>query len=208
MMLKNVFLTDLAPLEISELQKSLKALGYYTCPVDGKMGRNTSYAWAEWKADNHLNRHTEIGPESWQLIEQQLQQLKKKVDWTDFNQPISDYFTVGEATNFDPQRVPTNLTIQKNILLLAKELDKVREAWGSPISVNSWYRPPSVNKAVGGVRNSQHLTGKAADIRPKQGDVLAFQSWLDKRWGKALGYGAKRGFVHVDLRPGNIRWNY
>ena len=86
----------------------------------------------------------------------------------------------------------------------------MREAWGSPLLVNSWYRPPDINRAVGGASNSQHLYGKAADIRPAQGNIYDFQKWLDNvAWkDKAVGYGAKKGFVHVDLRPGRIRWNY
>lgn len=132
-----------------------------------------------------------------------------KIDWNDWNCKVSEYFTVGEVTQRDKQRIPKTEDVKANIVKLAKELDKVRRAWGKPIEVTSWYRPPAVNKAVGGVSNSQHINGSAADIRPIGGDINAFQKWLDKFWGdKALGYGAKKGFVHVDLRLGKIRWNY
>lgn len=43
-------------------------------------------------------------------------------------------------------------------------LDPLREAYGRPIYVNSGYRCPALNRAVGGVAHSQHLTGEAADI--------------------------------------------
>lgn len=43
-------------------------------------------------------------------------------------------------------------------------LDPLREAWGKPIIVNSGYRCAALNKAVGGVPTSMHLTGHAADI--------------------------------------------
>ena len=43
-------------------------------------------------------------------------------------------------------------------------LDPLREAWGSPIHVNSGYRCPELNKAVGGTPYSQHQRGEAADI--------------------------------------------
>ena len=43
-------------------------------------------------------------------------------------------------------------------------LDPARERLGMPITVNSGYRCPAHNKAVGGVKNSQHLKGEAADI--------------------------------------------
>ena len=48
---------------------------------------------------------------------------------------------------------------------LAEEiLQPIRDAWKSPIIVNSAYRSEQVNKAVGGVKNSQHRQGEAADI--------------------------------------------
>lgn len=43
-------------------------------------------------------------------------------------------------------------------------LQPIRDAWRSPIIVNSAYRSEEVNKAVGGVKNSQHRLGEAADI--------------------------------------------
>lgn len=49
------------------------------------------------------------------------------------------------------------------VLVLAL-LDPLRELWGKPIYVNSGYRSPALNKAVGGVSNSQHRKGQAADI--------------------------------------------
>ncbi len=134
----------------------------------------------------------------------------REVNWNDFNAKVSKYFTVREVTNADRRRIPQSNDIKQSVFTLAQELDKVREAWGSPLLVNSWYRPPDINRAVGGASNSQHLYGKAADIRPAQGNIYDFQKWLDNvAWkDKAVGYGAKKGFVHVDLRPGRIRWNY
>lgn len=43
-------------------------------------------------------------------------------------------------------------------------LQPIRDAWKSPIIVNSAFRSEAVNKAVGGVKNSQHRLGEAADI--------------------------------------------
>lgn len=43
-------------------------------------------------------------------------------------------------------------------------LQPIRDAWKSPIIVNSAYRSEEINKAVGGVKNSQHRLGEAADI--------------------------------------------
>ena len=125
------------------------------------------------------------------------------IDWGNGSLRISKYFTVGEVTKNDPRRRPQrNSTEEKNILALAKELDKIRADWGSSVIVNSWYRPPAVNRAAGGVSNSQHLYGRAADIRPAKGNIYDFQKWLDRSWYGHLGRGAKRGFVHLDRRNG------
>jgi hypothetical protein len=141
------------------------------------------------------------------------------IDWQNPQCKVSRYFTVAEVTQGDRRRIPEKgSTVESNILRLARELDKVREAWGSPIGVTSWYRPRPVNQEVGGVSDSQHIPGLAADIytmdatdqwHPRN---LQFEQWLDTTaWAeRALGYGcaSNRGFTHVDLRPGRIRWNY
>lgn len=137
-------------------------------------------------------------------------QSAPSIDWNNPKSKVSKYFTVGEVTNNDSRRIPQSDSIKANIIELAKELDVVREQWGGPIRVTSWYRPAAINRAVGGASRSQHITGRAVDISPIGKDIYKFQSWLDKSaWSdKALGYGAKRGFVHLDLRAGRIRWNY
>lgn len=56
-------------------------------------------------------------------------------------------------------------SLKDNIAALVdKVLDPLREAWGKPVTVTSGYRCPEVNKAVGGVPTSMHLSGHAADI--------------------------------------------
>lgn len=50
------------------------------------------------------------------------------------------------------------------IALVDNVLDPLRRQWGGPITVNSGYRSPRLNAAVGGVTSSQHTTGHAADI--------------------------------------------
>ena len=53
-----------------------------------------------------------------------------------------------------------------NLRLLGSYLDSVREDYGHPIKVNSGFRSAAVNERVGGVKNSAHLEGLAADIVP------------------------------------------
>ena len=59
---------------------------------------------------------------------------------------------------------PTADAIDNITLLVDNVLDPLREAFGKPITVNSGYRCPALNAAVGGSATSQHLRGEAADI--------------------------------------------
>ena len=78
------------------------------------------------------------------------------------------------ATEDEEHRVRENLRY-----LCFDVLQPLREHVGKPIVVNSGYRSKKVNRLVGGVKNSQHLTGEAADLRiesTKQGREWA--EWI------------------------------
>jgi putative chitinase len=218
MITQRILLSEVDSSTLRKIQSNLKKLGYYNDKIDGIYGRNTGEGFAKWKADNWIAETTYIGVESFNQLQQQADAVKV-IDWTDFKCKISQYFTVGEVaqglTNDGRfvqyrERLPKTDVVKNNALRLAAELDKVREDWGGALAVTSWYRPPAVNRAVKGARNSRHLNGSAVDVTPLGNDVYKFQKWLDKRWDMSLGYGAKKGFVHLDLSsPGQrIRWNY
>lgn len=89
---------------------------------------------------------------------------------------------------------------------LIKELDKVRTELGLPIKVVSGYRCPAHNKAVGGVKDSQHVLGQAADITCSDLEKL----WeILPKYFQAIGDGRAKGFIHVDRRGPKVRrWVY
>lgn len=92
--------------------------------------------------------------------------------------PVKDYimkfFTLKELTKTTTglPNVP-NETQTAALLVLAKQvLDPVRELFNAPVTVNSAFRSPAVNQAVGGAANSQHLTGEAADLDSSNNAIL------------------------------------
>lgn len=70
------------------------------------------------------------------------------------------------ATTSDKDNLPASWEQFENVRKTAEMLQKIRDKFGFPIKVNSAFRSPAVNAAVGGVANSAHLSGLAADIRP------------------------------------------
>lgn len=52
-------------------------------------------------------------------------------------------------------------------------LQPLRDAWGLPLHINSGYRCPKLNAAVGGAATSQHIKGEAADIKAEHPVKLA-----------------------------------
>lgn len=89
---------------------------------------------------------------------------------------------------------------------LVNVLQKIRSHFGKSVTITSAYRTPGRNKAVGGETYSQHLYGKAADIKvngvtPKK--VAAYAETLLKNKG---GIGTYATFTHVDTRATKARW--
>lgn len=80
------------------------------------------------------------------------------------------YFSIKELTHSDTavarglDNSPDKVVTERLSALITNCLDPLREAYGSPIRVNSGYRSPAVNRAVGGATNSQHGKGEAADL--------------------------------------------
>jgi len=84
---------------------------------------------------------------------------------------LSRYFTLDELTHSNTAKAegianePGAGEIMYLRALCTTLLDPLREAVGRPIKVNSGYRGPALNQRIKGAKNSQHLTGQAADIQ-------------------------------------------
>lgn len=88
---------------------------------------------------------------------------------------------------------------------LITKLQNLRDMINKPIIINSAYRTPQHNKKVGGTTNSQHLLGKAADIRVNGLSPNELANYCEKiGFG---GIGIYKTFVHVDTRSLRSRWH-
>lgn len=82
----------------------------------------------------------------------------------------SKYFKLEELLQSDTalaasiENLPSWSDVDNLRELAVSVLDPIRQAWGQPLKVNSGYRSPQLNAAVGGVPTSGHLEGCAADI--------------------------------------------
>ena len=80
---------------------------------------------------------------------------------------LSEHFSLGELTKTNVKgisNVPPHAAVLNLKNLCENWLEPLRQAQGL-IIINSGYRSESVNKAIGGVKGSNHLTGCAVDIR-------------------------------------------
>jgi len=121
---------------------------------------------------------------------------------------LSKNFTQKEFNSKDGASMPDE--VLRNIQLLSEQLQIIRDYTGKSITINSGYRSPEHNASIGGVSNSQHVLGKAADIvidGMSPADTYALIEYLkDKGVIKIGGLGSYNTFTHVDIREKTARW--
>lgn len=123
---------------------------------------------------------------------------------------MGKYFTIAELCNSDTadrrgiiNRLPKEYL--PNVQgLINHVLDPLREWYGKPIYVNSGYRCPELNKVVGGVENSYHVSGCAADIdaRSYEENKKLFEYIRENLPFTEVGWEGGGRWIHVALVPG------
>jgi len=79
---------------------------------------------------------------------------------------LSEFTRSATAERLGIDNTPPQEAIDNLIALCQNVLEPLRRHVGQPVVISSGYRCKALNKKVGGVRNSQHMTGEAADIQP------------------------------------------
>lgn len=128
------------------------------------------------------------------------------------NERLSDNFTLDEFTRSDTAsrlgiiNEPGEKELAALRVLVSRTIQPLRDKLGVPIHVNSGYRCPELNKAVGGVPTSQHQKGEAADlsIDGKAADILEALENSNIPFDQAILY-RKHNFLHVSLKLDGVQ---
>ena len=108
--------------------------------------------------------------------------------------------------NFTPKEIACRGT--GKLLVDERSMDMLQELRtkiGKPFHINSGYRSPEHNEAVGGATNSMHLQGKAFDISLQNLDrQVLYQEAQDMGF---KGIGQYNSFMHIDTRDYVARWD-
>lgn len=123
------------------------------------------------------------------------------------------HFTIKELCRSDTaarrgiKNEPSEAVKQNLTALVEHVLDPVREWYGKPIYVNSGYRCKELNAAVGGVANSQHMTGEAADIDVNDmKENRRIFTWIEENCEfDQLLWENGGAWIHVSFRAGKNR---
>jgi uncharacterized protein YcbK (DUF882 family) len=123
-------------------------------------------------------------------------------------EPKSKYFKLSEFHSKDGVKVPEKYYC--NVQELMNNLDVLRDELKTRIKINSGFRSVAHNKAVGGVSNSEHLYGKAADLNVLGVSTQKVKDTIEKLISagkmKQGGVGLYNTFVHYDIRGKKSRW--
>ena len=110
----------------------------------------------------------------------------------------------------DGSEMPIN--VYHNMVKVANQLQTLRDYINKPIQVNSAWRSEEYNASIGGVKNSQHIMGRAADIVIKGMTPIEVSKIIEELVGKGDmlqgGLGIYSSFVHYDIRGTKARWDY
>lgn len=111
---------------------------------------------------------------------------------------LTKNFTLNEMKNNNAIE-KVKLIITPEVVTFAQMIQELRDYYGKPIKVNSWYRTPAYNKKCGGSSNSIHLDGRACDLAVTDYENLTrvWQS-ICKKYNKIGGVNYYNTFMHFD----------
>ena len=202
-------------MNIRQIQNLLDYLGYEPGVIDGAMGRNTQAAVRRFQADYGLTADGDPGAATQKMLIGAIAGTAVKVEkpessdepktgtfWDDIQFFSRTEFRCpcGRCGGFpvEPQES------------MVRTVDEIRRRLGVPVSIvdsgGSGVRCAAHNAEVGGVSNSQHLFGLAADLH-SAASPAEMKAVAENVMGHTGGIGLYDWGIHVDTRSGYARWN-
>ena len=211
-------------------QALLAYLGYYDGPLDGLWGEKSQRATIDFQRDfGGISVDGICGERTEKALKHAVAYgIDKKSDSTDYT---PDYTNVqnnntGNSTHINTGTLWDGIKYFKKPELackcgkycngypaeidmnMVKIADEIRARIGKPIYINSGLRCKTHNANVGGVSNSQHLLGKAADLGCPAGFTpTQMASIAEEIMGDTGGIGTYSWGIHIDTRSVKSRWN-
>ena len=121
---------------------------------------------------------------------------------TEGKKKVAKNFTVAEFASKDGSRV---VIIN---MALPEYLQKARDHFGKPMIITSGYRTTAHNIKVGGVSNSNHVFGNAADVYIPAVPAIDLYNYFCEIAGDSCEIGIYNNFVHFAVQPKKSRFDY
>jgi uncharacterized protein YcbK (DUF882 family) len=134
-----------------------------------------------------------------------------------FSSKLTTNFWLGELALYREERRFVAQHQIESALMLCRFLERVRSTFGGPVIITSGYRPPAVNRAVGGDVVSEHLYNRpgvgAVDFVLPAANMMEVERYCLEHWSESIGKGvARHGFIHLGMgwrvARGFRVWNY
>ncbi len=192
-----------------QAQHLLAYLGYYTMSADGIWGRGSEEAMRQFQRAYGIEEDGVLGIVSEKALTHAVA----------YGMPKSDDDPVEEGDFWDEIEYFTREEFRCKCGMyhapycdgfpaepredLVRILEDVRINFGAPVNIVSGLRCPQHNQDSGGVANSQHMYGEAADIHVRGVAPSAVEAFLDRRGGVRYHYHISGSDnVHVDVPQG------
>ena len=199
---------------LKQKQALLAYLGYYDGPLDGLWGEKSQRATIDFQRYYMAQEDVDgiFGSETEKRILEVIATGEKpkesvQIDtapgwWKDIR-----YFTRSEFKCKCGGRFCNGYPVEIDMNMV-KIADEIRNRIGKPIQINSGIRCKTHNANVGGVSNSQHLYGNAADLGRTSGCTPEqMASIAEEIMGDTGGIGTYPWGIHIDTRSTKSRWN-
>ena len=200
---------------VRRLQTQLNELGMGPLVVDGIFGLGTDEAVREFQLRAGLVVDGVVGPATWLALlgdddedEDDIQRLTPARNLAGSYDHFSQVDQEAWAERF-PNFGPDEIACKGTGKLLVNEqaldcLQELRERLGKPMIINSAYRSPAHNRAIGGAKKSKHMEGIAFDVSTHNLDRSELVAAAQDIGFRGIGF--YRSFIHIDTRPNAVTW--